>query len=226
MIIMNIGKYIDFTLLSADAKSDEIIDLCNNAVKFGFQAVCVSPTYVMLSKELLRGRNVSVCTVISYPLGTTTNIVKLMEAKDAIEKGADELDVVMNVGALKDGKVQYVLNELQAIKKIAGNRIIKCIIECGLLSREEIITASKICLNSGINFIQINSGFIGMFPDAENIALIKNIVHDKIKIKVVGGIVSYRICQKFIKSGVSRIGTSKGEQIMKKFLKSQKKVKK
>ncbi len=222
---ININKYIEYTLLKPDAKADEIIDLCKDAIKYQFATVCINPTYIILAKEILDKKDVKICAMIGFPLGASTNIVKLMEAKDAIEKGADELDVVINIGALKDGKVQYVLNELQAIKKIAGTRNVKATIEIPLLSREEIITVSKIAVSAGMDYIKTSTEFFSSDDfSLDNISLIREISNNKLKIKVAG-IETAKNAKNLLNMGIKRIGTSNAIEIYK-ALSSKKKYKK
>ncbi len=210
---MIINKFIDHTLLRTDAGGHEIIKLCNEAIQNNFASVCVNPTNIALAKKILSNSKVKVCAVIGFPLGANTNIIKVMEAKDAIEKGADELDVVINIAALKDNKYQYVLNELQAIKKITKNNVVtKAIIEVGLLNQEEVIKACEIAINSGFDFVKTSTGY-NKSVTVKDVEFIKKLFGNKIGIKASGGIRNSKFAIQLITAGATRLGTSSGVEI-------------
>ncbi len=207
---MKINNYIDATILRANARSGEIIDFCTKSIEYDFAGICINSYNIPLVKKILENNNkLKVISVIGFPLGANSNLTKIMEAKYALEKGADELDVVMNIAAFKDGKYPYVLNELRAIKELAGTKIVKVIIEISLLNQEEIIKASEIVINSGADYIKTSTGFSPVPSRFKDIQFLIKIINKKIKIKVSSGIKTKKYARKLIKMGVDRIGTSR-----------------
>ena len=156
---MEINKYIDHTNLKMEATSKDIAKLCREAMEYDFETVCIHPCYVALAKELLEGSNVGVCTVVGFPLGMNTPKTKVFEAIDAIEQGADEIDMVINVGALKDQDYDYVKKEIEEVRDSIDGRVLKVIIETSLLTEAEIIKMTEICNETFVNFIKTSTGF-------------------------------------------------------------------
>jgi len=214
---MNIAKYLDFANHHPDAMPEQIRKLCQNVVKFGFHSAFVNPCYIQLAKDILKDK-FRVGTVISFPLGQDTRDGKVLLAIETTRKGADELDVVMNVGLFKAGKYKEVLEEMRAVnfsaKEIRRNAIVKFIIETGFLTNEEIKKASELVLKSGADFVKTCSGWGPRGAKLEDVKLIRQAIGDKIKIKVAGGIDTYQEAVDFINAGASRIGTSKAIEII------------
>lgn len=211
---MNINKYIDHTNLKAFATKKDIEKLCDEAIKYNFATVCVNPYYVSLANELLIRSDVKVCTVIGFPLGQNTSEVKLYEAKTAIEQGVDEIDVVINIAALKDKYYDYVKDEIKQIKDAAKDKILKVIIETCYLTNEEITIITNICNEVGVDFIKTSTGFGIDGANIEDIKLINKHKNDKLQIKASGGIKTRTEAINFINNGATRIGTSNGIKIM------------
>ncbi len=211
---MKINKLIDHTLLKQDATSEQIIKLCSEAKEYDFMSVCINPKFVATAAKELEASDVKVCTVIGFPLGANTKEVKVFEAKNAIENGADELDMVINVSDLKDKNYDAILEEIKAIKDIAGDRILKVILETCLLSDEEIVEACKIALKAGADFVKTSTGFSTGGARAEDVALMKQTVGDKMSVKASGGIRSLDDLNIMVENGASRIGASSGIAIM------------
>lgn len=205
---MDINNYIDYTNLKAYATKEDIKKLCEEAVKFHFVSVCVNPCYVELAKELLEGTNVNVCTVIGFPLGANLLAVKEYEAISAVELGADEIDMVINIGALKDKDYDYIKEEIETIRDSIGGKTLKVIIETCYLTEEEIKKMVEICNDTFVNFIKTSTGFGPRGASLEDIKIINKYKNDVLEIKASGGIKTYDDAINFIESGVTRIGTS------------------
>ena len=156
---MNLNKYIDHTLLKPESTTAQISNLCNEALKYDFASVCVNPTHIELCSKLLKGSDVKVCTVIGFPLGANTSETKAFEAKDAINKGAQEIDMVLNIGALKEGNYELVKNDIAAVKEAAGDTLVKVIFETCLLTKEEIVKACEICMEVKVEYVKTSTGF-------------------------------------------------------------------
>lgn len=209
-----INKLIDHTLLKQDATVNQIEKLCEEARKFDFMSVCVQPSYVAESKKFLADSNVKVCTVIGFPLGMNTTATKVFETEDALSNGADEIDMVINVGALKDRHNDYVRDEIAAIKKATGSKVLKVIIETCLLTDEEIQRASQLCVDAGADFVKTSTGFSTGGATVEAVALIKSVVGDKAEIKAAGGVRNIDDLNAMVEAGATRIGTSGGVKLM------------
>ena len=205
---MDINNYIDYTNLKAYATKEDIKKLCEEAVKFHFVSVCVNPCYVELAKELLEGTNVNVCTVIGFPLGANLLAVKEYEAISAVELGADEIDMVINIGALKDKDYDYRKEEIETIRDSIGGKTLKVIIETCYLTEEEIKKMVEICNDTFVNFIKTSTGFGPRGASLEDIKIINKYKNDVLEIKASGGIKTYDDAINFIEAGVTRIGTS------------------
>ncbi|GAA4272813.1 deoxyribose-phosphate aldolase [Aquimarina gracilis] len=207
---MQLNKYIDHTLLKANATVEDIKNLCAEAKKYDFYAVCVSSYYAALADSELMHTDIKVATVIGFPLGSMTSRVKAFEAQQCIDQGADEIDMVLNIGLLKSGYYKIVEDEIRSIKKTIGNKTLKVIFENCYLTDEEKKIACKLSLNAGADFIKTSTGFGTGGATLEDVELMKNEVHDYLKIKASGGIRDLKIAKKYIDLGVSRIGTSSG----------------
>lgn len=209
-----INKLIDHTLLKQDATEAEIIQLCNEAMTYDFKSVCVNPSYVKLSSETMKNSDVLVCTVVGFPLGMTTTATKVFEATEALENGADEVDMVINVGALKDGRYDYVRAEIKAIKEAVGDKVLKVIIETALLTQEEIVKASTLTVEAGADFVKTSTGFSTAGATPANVRLMKDTVKDKAEIKAAGGVRSIDDLNEMVEAGATRIGTSGGIKLV------------
>ena len=199
---------VDHTLLSQTATWEEIKQICDDAVRFGVASVCIPPSYVRAVKEYLDDRMV-VCTVIGFPNGYNSTAVKVFETKKAIEDGADEIDMVINIGWLKDKRYDLLTDEIKQIKAVCGNRILKVIIETCLLDEEEKIRMCRIVTEAGADFIKTSTGFSKAGATFDDVALFAKHVGKDVKIKAAGGISSFDDAAKFIELGASRLGTSR-----------------
>jgi deoxyribose-phosphate aldolase len=210
-----IARFIDQALLKPHATETDIIKLCKTAIKYNFYSVCVNPYYVPLCNAILKGYETKVTTVIGFPLGMATKDVKVYESKQAILHGADELDIVMNIGAAKSGNWDYVGEELLEIISATKSAVHKVIIETCYLIEEEKIAATKIASLFGAKFIKTSTGFDTKGATIKDVKLIKKILGDRAEVKAAGGIKTLSQALQFIKAGAARIGTSAGVEIMK-----------
>ena len=211
---MGINRMIDHTLLKAESSQDQIKQLCQEAKDHDFFSVCVQPTWISLCKEELGGSGVKIATVIGFPLGANTTETKVFEAKDAIEKGADEIDMVINIGALKSGQDQLVEDEIRAIKEAIGDHILKVIIETCLLTEDEKIRACQLTLKAGGDYVKTSTGFSTGGAKLEDVKLMKDQVKDQAKVKASGGIRDFATAQKMVEAGADRLGVSAGIAIV------------
>ncbi|TKI70069.1 deoxyribose-phosphate aldolase [Lysinibacillus mangiferihumi] len=212
----NYASMIDHTLLKAEATKEQIEKLCAEAKEFGFASVCVNPTWVKYCSELLQDSNVLVCTVIGFPLGANTTAVKVFEAKDAIANGAQEVDMVINIGALKDQNFELVQSDIAAVVEAAkGSAIVKVIIETCLLTEEEKVKACELSVAAGADFVKTSTGFSTGGATAEDIALMRKTVGPELGVKASGGVRSLEDMQKMVEVGATRIGASSGVAIVK-----------
>ena len=213
---MNITSYIDHTLLKPDAQRKDIIRVCAEAKQYGFASVCVNSYYTSLVKEQLKNSEVKVCVVVGFPLGATFTEIKAAEAKMAIEKGADEIDMVINIGALKDGDNQRVKKDIQAVVDVAKKPAkVKVIIETCLLTEEEKERACRIALSAGADFVKTSTGFSTGGAMREDVLLMKRVVGEKAQVKASGGIRDYETAVKMIEAGADRIGASQSIYMIK-----------
>ena len=203
-----IMKYVDHTLLLQGATWDDIKAICDDGLKYGTASVCIPPSYVKEAAEYLGGR-LAVCTVIGFPNGYNTTKVKCAETADAIENGAEEIDMVINIGDLKGGRYDRILEEIKAIKAVCGDKILKVIIETCLLNDEEKIRMCKIVTEAGADFIKTSSGFSTAGATPADIKLFAENVGEGVKIKAAGGIKSFEDAENFIALGATRLGTSR-----------------
>ncbi|HWR38887.1 MAG TPA: deoxyribose-phosphate aldolase [Patescibacteria group bacterium] len=207
---MNLADYIDHTLLKADAGIEDIIRLCEEAAEYQFAAVCINPCYVDLAAHQLRGTGVKTATVIGFPLGANLTAVKVFEAKEAILRKADELDMVMNLAAAKAGQWQAVTEEIRQVVEAAEGKLVKVILETCLLTEEEKRQACHSVLAGGAHFVKTSTGFGSAGAQLADIRLFRQEVGDQIGIKASGGIRSKEQAEQFIAAGATRIGTSAG----------------
>lgn len=212
--MISINRYIDHTNLKPFATGADIEKLCLEAAEYGFASVCVNPAYVPKAKKALAGAGVPVCTVIGFPLGMNTTAVKLRETEDALEMGCDEFDMVINVGALKDGRSDYVSDEIAAVAKAAKGRIVKVIIETGLLDEGQKAAATRIACEAGAHFVKTCTGVSPGTATVEDILLMKANLSGNTKIKASSGIKTYEGAMRLIEAGAARLGTSSGIAII------------
>lgn len=212
---MDYNRYIDSTILAADAKEEAIISLCKDAKDYHFKSVCINPTYVPLAKKALEGSDVLVCTVIGFPLGMMSTASKVYEAKDAVENGADEVDMVINIGKLKDKEDYYVKEEIASIKQAISSHTLKVIIECCLLTDEEKRRACLLAKEAGADFVKTSTGFSKWGAKVEDIKLMRETVGPDMGVKAAGGIKSKEEMIQLIEAGATRIGTSHGVDLVK-----------
>ncbi|MFL0246748.1 deoxyribose-phosphate aldolase [Candidatus Clostridium stratigraminis] len=204
-----IAKMIDHTLLKPEATAKQIKTLCEEAKQYGFASVCVNPVHVALAYELLKGSQVKVCTVIGFPLGANTTAVKAFEATEAIKEGAEEVDMVINVGKLKDKNLDYVKADIKAVVDAAkGKALTKVILETCLLSEDEKVTACKLAKEAGADFVKTSTGFNKGGATEEDIKLMRETVGTEMGVKASGGVRSSADALAMIKAGASRIGAS------------------
>ena len=205
---------VDHTLLLQASTWDEIRALCDDAICYGTASVCIPPCYVKKAKEYV-GEQMKICTVIGFPNGYNTTAVKCFEAENAVKNGADEIDMVINIGLLKDRRYDELLGEIKAVKESCGGRILKVIIETCLLTTEEKIKMCEIVSESGADFIKTSTGFSTGGATREDIALFKENVGNNLKIKAAGGIASLQDAEDMISLGAERLGTSRIVKIIK-----------
>lgn len=211
---MKINKFIDHTILKPDATENDIKKICKEAMEYNFYSVCVNPCFVKLAKEKLKNSDVKVACVIGFPLGANTTEVKKFEAQTAVLDGADELDMVINVGKLKEKNYQYILDDINAVCSVGA--VVKVIIETSLLTEEEIIKMCEIVNKSNALFIKTSTGFTSEGAKLEHIKLMKKHMLQTKKIKASGGIRDNETLIKMIEAGATRIGTSSGVKILSK----------
>jgi deoxyribose-phosphate aldolase len=204
----SIAGMIDHTLLKANATQEEIGKLCEEARKYKFASVCVNPGYVALASRLLRGSSVMVCTVIGFPLGSTTPTVKAIEARDAIANGADEIDMVINIGALKSGNDQLVLDDIKAVREATRGKCLKVILETSYLTKDEKVRACKMSKQAQADFVKTSTGFGSGGATPEDIALMRETVGPEMGVKASGGIKNAEVAAAMVKAGANRLGTS------------------
>ena len=210
----NYATMIDHTLLKADSTQKQVQQICEEAKQYGFASVCVNPTWVKFSAEQLAGTDVLVCTVIGFPLGANTPAVKAFETKDAIANGAGEIDMVINIGALKDGNYDLVREDIKAVVDAANGTLVKVIIETCLLTDEEKVKACELAVEAGADFVKTSTGFSTGGATAEDIALMRKTVGPDLGVKASGGVRSLEDMNKMIENGATRIGASSGVAIM------------
>lgn len=213
--MIKINRYIDHTLLKATATEGDILALCKEARECEFFSVCVNSGYVSLAKKNLSGSNVKVCTVIGFPLGAMSTNAKLLETREALKDGAQEFDMVINIGELKSRNYKKIEEEITALKTVVGDLVLKVIIETCYLTKEEIVLACELAVKAGADFVKTSTGFGTGGATLEDVLLMKKAVEGKAKIKASGGIKNLETALSYIEAGVDRIGTSSGVSILK-----------
>lgn len=209
-----VANYIDHTLLKANATFEDIQQLCSEAIEYDFFSVCVNPCFVKYAKHLLTNTNVQVCTVIGFPLGANTIETKIFETKNAIDLGADEIDLVVNITQLQAFNEEYCLAEIDAVKEVCANKVLKVIVETAYLNEEQKTFAANLILKSKADFIKTSTGFAPSGANVADIKLFKSILNDEKLIKASGGIKNLADANTMINAGVDRIGTSSGVMIV------------
>lgn len=212
---MDYNRLIDHTLLAPDATEAQIRKLCEEAKQYDFASVCVNPCYVAFCQRQLEGSRVHVCTVIGFPLGATSTESKIFEAEQALEDGADEIDMVINVGALKDKRYRYVENEIHRLKKACGDKVLKVILETCLLTDDEKVKACELAKSAGADFVKTSTGFSKGGATVHDVELMRKTVGPAMGVKASGGVRSKEEMVAMVKAGATRIGTSHGVELMK-----------
>ena len=212
---MGLNKYIDHTILKATASSVDVQKLCAEAIEHEFYSVCVNGCYVADAKHLLQGTDVKVAAVVGFPLGAMTTAAKVFEAKEAVENGASEIDMVINIAKLKDGEFEFVENEIRQIKEAIGDNVLKVIIETCYLTDEEKVKACELSLAAKADFVKTSTGFGTGGATYEDVKLMKSVVGDNAKVKASGGVRDKETAQKYVDLGADRLGTSSGIDIVK-----------
>jgi len=211
---------IDYSALRADTTAEKVRDVCRDAILYGFHSVCINPCYIGPAKKSLEGSTVKVAAVLAYPLGATLPEVKAFEAKEYVNTGADELDMVMNIGAFKSGDLDLVKNDIESVvsaaKDASSDTLIKVIIETGLLSEEEIVNASSLVKESGADFVKSGTGW-DKGATVHDVKLMRGAVGEPFGVKAAGGITTLSQCAELVDAGANRIGTSSGPAIMGEF---------
>jgi deoxyribose-phosphate aldolase len=212
----DIASIIDYSILQADATSGDVVKACGEAKKYGFNSVCINPNHIETAKRSLKGSGVKVTSVLAYPLGATLPEVKAFEAMEYVNRGADELDMVMNIGAFKSGDLELVEREIRWVVKAAlsiPRTITKVIIETGLLTEDEIVEASKLVKKAGADFVKSGTGW-GKDATVRDITLMRRAVGKEFGVKAAGGIKTYKQAVELVDAGANRIGTSSAVELM------------
>lgn len=213
---MNYNKMIDHTVLKADTPLETIKRICDEAMEYGFASVCINPCHVAYCADYLKDSDVNVCTVIGFPLGANTSAVKAFETKDAIANGADEIDMVMNIGALKDKNYDLVRDDVKAVVEAANGTLVKVILETCLLTEDEIKKSCELCVEAKADYVKTSTGFSTRGATIEDVRIMKEAVHGKAKVKAAGGVRTPEDMVKIVAAGADRIGTSAGCSLVKK----------
>ena len=213
---MNYNKMIDHTVLKADTPLETVKRICDEAMEYGFASVCINPCHVAYCADYLKDSDVNVCTVIGFPLGANTSAVKAFETKDAIANGADEIDMVMNIGALKDKNYDLVRDDVKAVVEAANGTLVKVILEICLLTEDEIKKACELCVEAKADYVKTSTGFSTRGATIEDVRIMKEAVHGKAKVKAAGGVRTPEDMVKIVAAGADRIGTSAGCSLVKK----------
>lgn len=213
---MNYNKMIDHTVLKADTPLETIKRICDEAMEYGFASVCINPCHVAYCADYLKDSDVNVCTVIGFPLGANTSAVKAFETKDAIANGADEIDMVMNIGALKDKNYDLVRDDVKVVVEAANGTLVKVILETCLLTEDEIKKACELCVEAKADYVKTSTGFSTRGATIEDVRIMKEAVHGKAKVKAAGGVRTPEDMVKIVAAGADRIGTSAGCSLVKK----------
>ena len=211
---MNVAKYIDHTLLKPDSTREQIDKILEEAKKYQFKSVCINPTHVSYASQQLLDTDVLVCTVVGFPLGATTTDVEVFETENAIKNGASEIDMVINIGALKDQRYDEVQKDIEGVIAAANGKTVKVIIETVLLTDEEKVKACELAEKAGATFVKTSTGFAGGGATPEDVKLMKDTVGNRLEVKASGGVRSLEDFEKMIEAGATRIGASAGVQII------------
>ncbi len=213
---MNLAKYIDHTVLKPETTKEEVIKVCEEAKEYGFFSVCVNPYYVSLVKKELTGSDVKVCSVIGFPLGASVTCVKAAETKQSIADGANEIDMVLNIAAMKNGEYEYILNDIKGVvAALEGKAILKVILENCLLTEEEIVKACELSVEAGAHFVKTSTGFNKGGATASDIALMRKTVGPNIGVKASGAVRDRETALAMVEAGATRIGASASVSIVK-----------
>lgn len=212
---MEINRMIDHTLLKSESTREQIKSLCDEALEYNFKSVCINPFWVSYANDILKDSEVSVCTVIGFPLGANTTSMKATEAREAILNGADEVDMVINVGLLKSKEYDLVEEDIKAVVEESKDKVVKVIIETCLLSDEEIVKACEISMKSGADFVKTSTGFNSAGAKAQDVNLMRKTVGDTLGVKASGGIRDLKTAREMIENGATRLGVSAGIEIIK-----------
>ena len=213
---MNYNKMIDHTFLKADTPLETVKRICDEAIEYGFASVCINPCHVAYCADYLKDSDVNVCTVIGFPLGANTSAVKAFETKDAIANGADEIDMVMNIGALKDKNYDLVRDDVKAVVEAANGTLVKVILETCLLTEDEIKKACELCVEAKADYVKTSTGFSTRGATIEDVQIMKAAVQGKAKVKAAGGVITHEDMVKIVEAGADRIGTSAGCSLVEK----------
>ena len=213
---MNYNKMIDHTVLKADTPLETVKRICDEAMEYGFASVCINPCHVAYCADYLKDSDVNVCTVIGFPLGANTSAVKAFETKDAIANGADEIDMVMNIGALKDKNYDLVRDDVKAVVEAANGTLVKVILETCLLTEDEIKKACELSVEAKADYVKTSTGFSTRGATIEDVQIMKAAVQGKAKVKAAGGVRTHEDMVKIVEAGADRIGTSAGCSLVEK----------
>lgn len=211
---MNLAKLIDHTILKPIASKEDVRHICEQAREYGFFSVCINPVWVSYAKELLKGSDVKVCTVVGFPLGTNTTAVKVYETEDALKNGADEIDMVINIGALKAQDYKTVLEDIKAVRQACLGHVLKVIIETSQLSDEEKVKACELAAEAEADFVKTSTGFTGGGATAPDVALMRKSIPAHMKVKASGGVRTREDFDAMVAAGATRIGASSGVKII------------
>ncbi len=215
------AKYIDHTLLKPDATDLDIAQLCEEAVECGFASVCIPPCHVAQASKLLYGSEVAVCTVIGFPLGNQTTEAKVFEARQAIESGVDEIDMVVRLGAAREANFEIVLEDIRRVVAVSEASVIKVIIECCLFDDDTKRRLTEVVVLSGADYVKTSTGFAASGATVEDVRLLSQVASARIKVKAAGGIRDWVTCQAMLAAGATRIGTSAGVMILQQWQESE-----
>jgi len=211
---MKFEKYFDHTILKPEATKNEVKEICMEAIQYGFASVCVNEFYTSFVSSILKGSGVDTCVVIGFPLGASSTDVKVFETQSAIRNGADEIDMVINIGAFKDQQYEFVQDEIRQVKLACQGKLLKVIIEACLLTNEEIIKVCELSVAAGADFVKTSTGFSNAGATVEAVALMKKTVNGKAKVKAAGGIRDAETAKAMIAAGADRLGTSATKKIV------------
>ncbi|WP_428081253.1 deoxyribose-phosphate aldolase [Candidatus Avelusimicrobium alvi] len=211
---MNLAKLIDHTILKPVATQEDVRSLIEEARQYGFFSVCINPFWVAYAKELLKGSDVKVCTVVGFPLGANTTAVKVYETQDALKNGADEIDMVINIGALKARDYKTVLEDIKAVRQACEGHVLKVIIETSQLTDEEKVKACELSAEAGADFVKTSTGFTGGGATAADVALMRKSIPAHMQVKASGGVRTREDFDAMVAAGATRIGASSGVKII------------